>query len=449
MNATDEVVTSVTGAAAAGTASPARPTRRLVLVVRADPVICGHSGEARNLAEAALERGFDDVRIVTWPLDVLQRAGLPLKPLDGVLPYSDGITVERPGPVGDYKVPDGRWLAGLTGRLVELFTDGVPTVAMSLYLSPHATAVSDAVRIARSTGLPMDVVTVAEAVGSDVTNVVRACVEEDRFGAAAQVLASYLEHDVCLAVSRYTRQMIIGEARAIDAKHGTRFAEQCERRVRVSYPAIDVTTYLARDADATDAVLAARGLVRGGYVLYLSRLAHAKGVDDLIEAYATSRTAGSVDLVVAGNGPQAEALHALAAATPVAGRIRFLHDVDDDEKAHLMAGSRAFVLPSKSMPEFTEPFGIALVESMLAGGGPVITTDVGGIGEAVGDTALVVPPADPPALAAALDRAVLGMSAAERAELAQRALDHASQFDRMPVLDAILEQVGQVRASHV
>jgi len=27
-----------------------RPRRRLVIVVRADPVICGHSGEARCLA---------------------------------------------------------------------------------------------------------------------------------------------------------------------------------------------------------------------------------------------------------------------------------------------------------------------------------------------------------------------------------------------------------------
>ena len=63
------------------TLAPRRPTRRLVIVVRADPVICGHSGEARNLAEAALDRGFDDVRIVTWPIDVLQRSGLPLKPL--------------------------------------------------------------------------------------------------------------------------------------------------------------------------------------------------------------------------------------------------------------------------------------------------------------------------------------------------------------------------------
>ena len=48
---------------------PSTPNRRLVIVVRADPVICGHSGEARCLAEVALTRGFDDVRIVTWPME--------------------------------------------------------------------------------------------------------------------------------------------------------------------------------------------------------------------------------------------------------------------------------------------------------------------------------------------------------------------------------------------
>src|SRR5690349_17515518 len=153
-----------------------RPQRRLVIVVRADPVICGHSGEARNLAEAALARGFTEVRIVTWPVARLIESGLPLKPLAGLAPYSEGIVVERPDPVGDYKVPDGRYLAGLTGRLVELFTDGVPTLAMSLYLSPHTLAVNDAVRAAGATGLPVRVATIAEAVGSDVTNVVRSCV---------------------------------------------------------------------------------------------------------------------------------------------------------------------------------------------------------------------------------------------------------------------------------
>lgn len=422
--------------------------RRLVIVVRADPVICGHSGEARNLAEAALQRGFDDVRIVTWPIDRLQQTGLPLKPLDGVLPYSPGITVERPEPVGDYKVPDGRWLAGIVGRLVELFTDGVPTVAMSLYLSPHSLAVADAVHVARRTGLPVNVTTVAEAVGSDVTNVVRACVEKDEFGAAAHVLSSYLEHDVCLAVSDYTRQLIIAEAAAIDAKHGTTFAAQCRERVTVSYPAIDVASYLDLDIRETARVLDERGLVHDGYVLFLSRLAHAKGVDDLIAGFARSHAADALKLVIAGNGPDAIRLQEMARQSSAADRIVFFDDVDDDEKAHLMASSAAYVLPSKPRPEFVETFGIALAEKMLAGGGPVITTDTGGIGEAVGDAALIVPVESPSAIAAALDR-VLAMTTDERAGWETRARLHALQFDRGAVLDAILDRVAQVQLPRV
>jgi len=422
----------------------ARPSRRLVIVVRADPVICGHSGEARNLAEAALDRDVDEVRIVTWPIDRLLETGLPLKPLDRVLPYRDGIVVERPAPVGDYKVPDGRHLAGLTGRLVELFTDGVPTVAMSLYLSPHAVAVADAVRVAHATGLPVDVTTVAEAVGSDVTNVVRACVEEDRFGAAAHVLSSYLAHDVCLAVSAYTRDLIVAAAEAIDSRHGTAFAARCRERVQVSYPAIDVAAYVSLDPAETERVLASRGLERDGYVLFLSRLARAKGVDDLIAGYARSEAAARVRLVIAGDGPDAAELHALAASSARADRITFMDDVDDAEKAHLMAGCAAYVLPSKPRPEFVETFGIALVEKMLSGGGPVITTDTGGIGEAVGDCALIVPVDDPGAIAQALDRVVLEMSAVERADWERRAREHGRQFDRAAVLDGVLAQVGLV-----
>jgi glycosyltransferase involved in cell wall biosynthesis len=421
---------------------PTTPSRnRLVIVVRADPVICGHSGEARNLAEAALDRGFDEVRIITWPIDLLQQSGLPLKPLDRVLPYRDGIIVERPAPVGDYKVLDGRHLAGLTGRLVELFTDGVPTLCMSLYLSPHAVAVTDAVQVARSTGLPVNVTTVAEAVGSDVTNVVRSCVEEGRWGAAAHVLSSYLAHDVCLAVSEYTREIILAEAAEIDARHGTTFAQRCRERVGVSFPAIDVGSYLSLDPRETERVLARRGLDQDGYVLFLSRLSPAKGVDDLIAGFARSQAATTLRLVIAGNGPEARWLRSVAAASPVAGRITFLDDVDDAEKPHLMASSAAFVLPSKPLPEFVETFGIVLVEKMLSGGGPVITTETGGIGEAVGDCAIFVPGQDPDAIAAALDR-VCAMSSADRAGMESRARAYARQFDRAVVFDRVLERVN-------
>ncbi|WP_062136182.1 glycosyltransferase [Demequina aestuarii] len=420
----------------------ATPSRRLVIVVRADPVICGHSGEARNLAEIALTRGYDDVRILTWPLARLEETGLPLKPLDTVLPYSPGIVVERPEPVGGYKIPDGRYLAGLTGRLVELFTDGVPTVCMSLYLSPHTTAVADAVRTARSTGLPVRVTTIAEAVGSDVTDVVRACVEEDRFGAAAHVLSSYLSQDVCVAVSDYTKHVIVEAAAQIDVRHGTSFASQCRDRIDISYPAIDTASYLGLDAAHTASVLAARGLEQDGYVLYLSRLGAAKGVDDLIDGFAAAMAGHSLTLVIAGRGPDADALRRHAASSPAAERIVFLDDVGDEEKPHLMAGCAVYALPSKPRPEFTETFGIALVEQMLAGGGPVITTDTGGIPEAVGDTALTVPVDDPAAIAGAIDTAVLGMDDAARAAHRDRARAYALQFDRAVVFDRLFEKVA-------
>src|SRR5580765_1000592 len=167
-----------------------RPDRRLVIVVRADPVICGHSGEARNLAEVALTRGFDDVRLLTWPIATLEAAGLPLKPLDRLQPYSDGITVERPDAVGDYRVPDGRHLAGLVGRLVELLAEGVPTTCLSMYLAPHANVVIDAVNAARAAELAGDVHTIAKAVGSDVTNVIRSCLSTGRVGEAAVTLTT-------------------------------------------------------------------------------------------------------------------------------------------------------------------------------------------------------------------------------------------------------------------
>lgn len=413
-----------------------KPLRRLIIVNRADPVICGHSVEGRNLAEVALTRGFDDVRIVTWPLERLESSGLPLKPLDSVLPYSPGITVERPEPVGDYKVPDGRYTAGITGRLVELLTDGVPTTVLSLYLSPHTLAVADAVRIAKSTGLPVNVTTIAEAVGSDITNVVRSSLERDAFGAAAQIFSAYLSQDRAVAVSEYTREIIIAAAEELDARHGTRYADACRERIEISYPAIDTSAHVDLDDRETERVLESRGLARGRFVLFLSRLQAAKGVDDLIQGFERADIPADVELVIAGRGPDAARLHGIAAASEFADRIRFLDDVGDAEKSHLMAACAVYVLPSKPSADFVETFGIALAEKMLAGGGPVVTTLAGGIGEAVGEHAMIVPIEDPDAIARAIEEA-LKLEAAELAVRSDAAREYALQFDRVNVFDRL------------
>jgi glycosyltransferase involved in cell wall biosynthesis len=413
------------------TDQPRDTQRRLVIVVRADPVICGHATEARGLAEVALTRGFDDVRIVSWPIEALQAAGLPLKPLDELLPYSEGITVERPGPVGDYRVPDGRHLLGMTGRLFELFTDGVPTVCMSMYLSPHANAVVDALRSVRAAGLDADVTTIAEAVGSDITNVVRGCLARGELGAAAALFTTYLANDRCVAVSQYTKDLIAEEAEQVDRACGTRFAAEVAARVQVSYPAVDAGSYTDLDPAAVDAALAARGLERDKYVLFLSRVAAAKGADDLIAAWRDSGAYDTHKLVIAGTGPALAETKVFAEGDD---RVVFLPDVSDEEKPLLMNGCAVYALPSKPRPEFVETFGIALVEKMLAGGGPVITTRTGGIPEAVGDNAIEVPPADREALADAIDTAV-AMDPAERADRAARARAYAMRFDRAAVFD--------------
>ena len=195
-------------------------------------------------------------------------------------------------------------------------------------------------------------------------------------------------------MSDYTNELIIASAEEIDARHGTHFAAPVPANasrspIRRSTPRTSSTpTRRAWTAD----VLARRGLMPDGYVLFLSRLAHAKGVDDLIDGFAAQPGVQGPD---ARDRRQRARGTATSASTrprrPRADRIVFLDDVDDDEKSPLMAGCAAFVLPSKPRPEFVETFGIALVEKMLAGGGPVITTDTGGIGEAVGDTAMIVP----------------------------------------------------------
>jgi hypothetical protein len=78
--------------------------------VRADPVICGHAHEARQLAEAAIAPtgGFASVHIVTYPLDVLVASNLPLSSSQPA-PYSPGITVYRPSPLDCCRGTRRRW----------------------------------------------------------------------------------------------------------------------------------------------------------------------------------------------------------------------------------------------------------------------------------------------------------------------------------------------------
>lgn len=102
-------------------------------------------------------------------------------------------------------------------------------------------------------------------------------------------------------------------------------------------------------------------------------------------------------LLCAGDGPLAEALTALAAAAGLGERVQFLGRRPDMPR--LYAACDLVVLCSE-----IEGLPLALLEAQAAGRA-VVATRVGGVPEAVreGESAVLVPPRDPVALAAAIE----------------------------------------------
>jgi glycosyltransferase involved in cell wall biosynthesis len=131
----------------------------------------------------------------------------------------------------------------------------------------------------------------------------------------------------------------------------------------------------------------------------VSRLAWKKGIRHLIAAMPhILESAPAARLVIAGDGPLRAELEAEATALGVDNRVLFLGSRPDI--IELMAAFDVFVLPS-----VVEGMSNALLEAMAVGR-PVVVTDVGGNAEVAvdGETGLVVPPADPHQLAAAIGK---------------------------------------------
>jgi glycosyltransferase involved in cell wall biosynthesis len=117
-------------------------------------------------------------------------------------------------------------------------------------------------------------------------------------------------------------------------------------------------------------------------VLYVGRLSPEKNIDTLVEAV------GDLNLVVAGDGPLRERVpHALGA-------------VPHAEVERLLQRASVLVAPCER-----EGFGLAAAEAM-AFGRPVVAAAGGALLDLVadGETGLLVPPRDAPALRAAVER---------------------------------------------
>jgi glycosyltransferase involved in cell wall biosynthesis len=144
-------------------------------------------------------------------------------------------------------------------------------------------------------------------------------------------------------------------------------------------------------------------------ILAVGRLSREKGQEHLIRALAQLPPAASTcRLVLLGSGPDLQRLETLAAALGVSRRILFVGFRAD--VASFYAIAKLFALPS-----LTEGSSNVLLEAMAAGV-PIVATRVGGNPEIAlhEQTALLVPPADPTALADALLRLLTDRDLASR-----------------------------------
>jgi glycosyltransferase involved in cell wall biosynthesis len=176
---------------------------------------------------------------------------------------------------------------------------------------------------------------------------------------------------------------------------------------------------MTRHTDA-GAIRAQLGIKQGErLVLAIGRLSREKAHVDLIIAFAElRRLAPDIDakLMIVGDGPERRAIEDAARAADLSERVKMMGHQSD--VASYYRAADVFVLPSHS-----EGSPYVLLEAMTAGA-PIVATSVGGVPEMVthDETALLVPPRDPQAMAASLARLL------KDAQLARRLTSNASKL---------------------
>jgi len=157
------------------------------------------------------------------------------------------------------------------------------------------------------------------------------------------------------------------------------------------------------------------------FILFLGRLHGRKGVSFLINAFQQiAKDVPNAQLVIAGDGDQANALKSQAKETGFGGRIHFVGAVFDAEKLWLLRNAFCVVIPTITW----EGLPLVALEAMSCGQW-VIGTEVGGIVGLIepGIDGFLVPPSNATALANALrvpfenptSRAAIGSAAKEKA----------------------------------
>ena len=174
----------------------------------------------------------------------------------------------------------------------------------------------------------------------------------------------------------------------------------------------------------------------GDFILSLGRLVKTKGLKYLIEAMKDV----DCELHICGKGPEYKKLSRQISDNGLGDRVILRGYVSEQEKQRLMSTCKTFVVPS-----LWESLGLATVE-LMSYGRPVVSSNVGGLPDTVGEGGITVPPRDPKALAGAINR--LLSDDGLRHEMGTKAREHAETYNwkyHIGTLEDVLEAVRNKR----
>lgn len=146
-------------------------------------------------------------------------------------------------------------------------------------------------------------------------------------------------------------------------------------------------------------------------IFFVGRLVYEKGVQTVIEAMPkVLEEFPDLRFLVAGTGPHFRALQVMIDEFGMSEKIKLLGFVDADKLVKFYKCADITVVPS-----IYEPFGMVVLEAMVAGC-PVIVADTGGLKEIVvhEETGLCFKPNDPASLAQAMIRVLKDEGLAQR-----------------------------------
>lgn len=197
-------------------------------------------------------------------------------------------------------------------------------------------------------------------------------------------------------------------------------SSDCARRIGLPVKVPVSVNYLpALGPEASSTPLDLPWIDRDAFIVGFAGLINEqKGWNVLLDA--VERLPDRFKAVIVGVGDQVGALAERASRPQLAGRVFCPGAVDRPRLLATYPRFDAFVLPSITLPDSVEQFGMVLAEAMAAGV-PVIGSDSGAIPETIGDAGIVVPEHNAEMLAAAIVRLSADESQREHFRVAGRA----------------------------